>query len=180
MRGRRLVGTVFALLAVVGMLLPQTVLAAEPVVTDVALSEGGILQGQVVQPQTGLAIASTPVTLKTQDQIVATTTTGSDGRFAIQGVRGGVHQIVAGEGHGVYRFWSPGTAPPSAQANATVYTQTALAASSPDVPVTLTQNGGGGGVMAFLTNPLVIAGVIATAIAVPIVVANSNHHSSSP
>jgi hypothetical protein len=179
MRGRKLVGTVLVSLAMGGMLFPEMGMAAEPVVTDVALADGGILQGQVIQPQTGLAMANTPVTLRTQDQVVAVTTTGSDGRFVIQGVRGGVHQLAAGDGQGAYRFWSPGTAPPSAKTSATVYTQTVSENSNPNVPVALTQHGGKGPVMKFLTNPIVIGAAVATAIAVPIAVANSHHHSSS-
>ena len=70
----------------------------------------------------------------------------------------------SGEGHGIYRFWSPGTAPPAAQKGAIVYTQNG--------------NGGGGGLKMFLSNPIVIAGIVATAIAVP--VALNNSHPSSP
>jgi hypothetical protein len=190
----RKVRFVFSLLAVVGIGLPAAAFAAAPAtaptVTDVALVQGGLLQGQVVNPVNGSGMANVPVTLRTQDQIVASTTTGADGRFAIQGVRGGVHQVVAGEGQGIYRFWAPGTAPPAAQVKAVVYTQTAVAETSPNVPVTYTgcdtctgsgQGGGaaaGGGFKRFITNPWVIGGVVATAIAVPVALNNSGHSDS--
>lgn len=172
--------TLLASLAVAGLCLPEAACAAgptAPAVTDVALAQGGVLQGQVVSPQTGKPMANVPVTLRSQDKVVATTMTATDGRFTVQGVRGGVHQVVAGEGHGIYRLWTPGTAPPSAQVNAVVYTETvAVAQSSPNIPVTYTA---AGGVKGFLTNPWVIGGVVATAIAVPVAL-NNTHHSSSP
>jgi hypothetical protein len=165
------------------MCVPQAAVAIgpdlKPAVTDVALADGGLLQGQVVNPQSGVGAANMPVTLRMQDQIVATTTTDAAGRFAVQRLRGGVHQVIAGESQGIYRFWSPGTAPPSAQVNAVVYTQP-ITAANPSVPITYTQAGGDGGFKMFLANPIVIGAVVATAIAVPVVLNNSHHHSASP
>lgn len=154
-------------LATIGMILPQAALAAEPTpapaVVDVALSDGGVLRGQIVDLQ-GASVTGIPVSVKIQDRDVAATTSTADGRFAVQGLRGGVYQVAAGEGHGIYRLWSAGTAPPSAQNGAIVYTQ----------------NGNGTGTMrSLLTNRVVlIAGVVATAIAVPLALANSQ--SASP
>ncbi len=182
MRTRKIVGAAVVYLAALGMCLPQAAMAVslelKPVVTDVALTDGGVLHGQVVNPQTGVGAANLPITLRVQDQIVASTTTDAAGRFAIQNVRGGEHQIIAGENQGIYRFWSAGTAPPSAQATAVVYMQP-VTATQPNVPLTYTDDGGqGGGLKMFLANPLVIGAIVATAIAVPL--ALSHHHSASP
>jgi hypothetical protein len=157
-------------MAVLGLCVPSLALAVEslpqPVVTDVALDNGGTLQGQLVDLP-GNNVAGVPVSMRTQDHHVATTTTLADGRFTVQGLKGGVYQVAAGEGQGVYRLWSPGTAPPSARNGAIVYTQNCRGGGC-----------GGGGLKNFLANPLVIAAIVATAIAVPVALANS--HDASP
>lgn len=167
MRTGCLIRSVAASLAVLGLCLPQVAFAesapATPAVVDVAMADGGVLHGQVVDLQKGGA-ANVPVTVRTQGNDVAKTTTQKDGRFTVQGLRGGVYQVAAGQGQGVYRLWTANAAPPSAQNNAVVYTQNT--------------NGKSGGLKTFLANPIVIAGIVATAIAVPVALANS--HSSSP
>ena len=166
MKRGRLFRGVFVSLALVGLCLPEVALAAEqapaPVVTDIALADGGTLHGQLVDLRGG-GVAGAPVSLRAQDREVANTTTTTDGRFQVQGLQGGVYQVAAGQGNGTYRFWTPGTAPPAAQKGAIVYTGS---------------GGGGGGLKSFLSNPLVIAGIVATAIAVP--VALNNMPSASP
>jgi hypothetical protein len=162
MKRARFIRGVFVSLAVVGLCVPEVALAAEqtppPVITDIALAEGGTLHGQLVDLRAG-GVAGAPVSLRAQDREVAATTTRSDGRFEVPGLRGGVYQLAAGQGNGIYRFWSPGTAPPAAQKGAIVYTQ----------------NGGGqgGGLKMLLANPVVVAGIVATAIAVPVALSNS-------
>ena len=161
----KLVRSVLISLAAVGMCMPQVAFAMEtaaaPAVVDIALSDGGVLHGRVVDLQ-GANVSGVPVSVKAQNRDVATATT-ADGSFSVQNLRGGVYQVAAGEGQGAYRLWSDGTAPPSAQNGAIVYTQNGAPRS---------------GLKAFLTNPIVIVGVVATAIAVPVALANS--HSASP
>jgi hypothetical protein len=176
----RLVRGMLSSLAVLGMCSPNVSLAAgpdaKPAVADVALADGGLLRGQVVDPHTGVVAANLPVTVRMQDQIVASTRTDAAGRFAVQRLRGGVHQIIAGDSQGMYRFWSPGTAPPSAQVDAVVYLEPAAPA-RPNVPITYTYGGRDGGFKMLLTNPIIVGAVIATAIAVPIVL-SQRHHAS--
>ena len=57
-------------------------------------------------------------------------------------------------------MWTANAAPPSAQKDALVYTQFGA--------------GGGGGLKMLLANPIVVAGVVATAIAVPVAIANAS------
>lgn len=164
MKTGRVVRGVLISLAALGMCIPQVAFAvqtapaaATPAVVDIALEDGGVLNGRLVDLQ-GANVANMPVSVKVQNREVATTKTGEDGRFSVKDLKGGVYQVSAGQGEGAYRLWSNGAAPPSAQKGAIVYTQ--------------------GGVKMLLANPIVIAGVVATAIAVPVALANSS--SSSP
>jgi hypothetical protein len=161
-----LVRTVLVLMATLGICLPEAAFAAAPppppAVTDIALADGGVLHGQVVDLQGGRA-ANLPVSIKAQDREVARAVTTADGRFAVPGLRGGVYQLAAGDGQGIYRVWAPKTAPHTAQSNAIVYTQ------CPQPRSTLKM---------LLATPIVIAGVVATAVAVPVALANSG--SGSP
>lgn len=147
-------------MAALGVCMPELALAASPptppAVIDVAMADGGVLHGQVVDLQGG-STTGVPVTVKGQNQEIIRTTTAKDGQFSVQGLRGGVYQVAAGDGQGVYRLWTAKAAPPSAQKNAVVFTQ-----------------GMFGGPKMLLANPIVIAGVVATAVAVPVALANSN------
>lgn len=169
MKTRRIVNGVMVSLAAIGFLLPQPLVAGNPApasaVVDVALRDGGVLIGQVVDEQ-GAAVENVGVSLRYQDRDLTASKTTKEGYFAFKGLRGGVYQVVAAKGHGVYRVWSPGTAPPAAQEGALVV--------SGDKVVRGQQSGGG--FRAFITNPLVIAGIVATAIAVPVAIHNSEHH----
>jgi hypothetical protein len=156
MKTGRVFRGVAILAATFGICLPQVAIASmpTPAVVDIAMADGGVLHGQLIDLQ-NRGVASVPVSVKAKNQEVARTTTTNDGRFAVQGLRGGVYQVAAGQGPGIYRLWTAKAAPPSAQKNAIVYTQ-------------------GGGAKMLLANPIVVAGVVATAIAVPVAVANSN------
>ena len=181
MRRMGIVRRLLVSLAVVGLCLPNAVLAAgvktnaAPPAIDVALSGGGLLMGQVVDPQ-GAASAKVPVSLRMQDREIATSLTDNRGYFVVANLRGGVYQIVAPGGHGMYRLWAPGTAPPGAQ-------QGALVMARQDLVRGQCYTGGGvpcGGALGFwLCNPWVVAGVAATAITVPVVIHNSKDDPAS-
>ena len=179
MKTSRFVRSVVVSLATLGMCLPQVAMAVDPApapaVVDVALADGGVLHGQVVDLQ-GSGVAGTPVTVKAQNHTVAATTTTANGAFGVKGLRGGVYQVATVQGQGVYRLWSAGTAPPAAQATAVVYAQN-VPSSTVDGNVVVYAQNGGGGLKMLLANPIVIAGVIATAVAVPVALANSHHAS---
>jgi hypothetical protein len=156
-------------MGVLGTCLVGTVSAdgpsTRPPVTDLALRDGGFLAGQVVDPQ-GVPLAKVRVSIQDeQGQEVVATVTDQQGRFAVAGLRGGVYPIVTPQARRIYRLWAPGTAPPSAQQGAMIV--------SGD---TIRGAGGQGGLTSFLTNPLVIGGAVATAIAVPVAIHNSNRN----
>ncbi len=174
MKIARLVRGVALSLAALGVCVPQIAFAVEPApaILDVALADGGVLHGQVLNTQ-GVGAAGMPVYIRAQERDVAAVTTAANGAFSVQGLKGGVYQVSTLQGHGVYRLWSPGTAPPAAQNGAIVYTQSTAVDSG---VVHYTQNGSeGGGLKMLLANPVVIAGVVATAVALPIAL-NQWHH----
>jgi len=155
-------------LASIGVLLPQLALGAGTVkpgqsvlstaVRDVALQEGGLLKGQVLDTQ-GAAVAGIPVAVVLQGKPIATTKTDASGGFAVAGLGGGIYQIVTPQGGAAYRLWAPRTAPPAA-------TTSALIVNGDNV---VRGGVGGGGLIGFLANPWVLGGIVAAAIAVPLV-----------
>lgn len=162
----RLRGLVVAA-AAAGMVLSQFAYAASAgqparpipsIVRDVVLQEGGILTGQVLDAA-GAPVAATPVAVVDQDRAVATALTGDDGRFAMTGVKAGVYQVATAKGVTVCRLWAPRTAPPSALPDALVVNGETVVRGAMN---------GGGGVIGFLSNPWVLAGIVAAAIAVPL------------
>lgn len=172
MKGRRIIGTMLVWVAAVGFFLPQSMLAAPvaseptPGVIDVALADGGVLHGQVVDPQ-GICLENVPMSVRHRDREVAITTSGENGRFAVENLRGGVYQLVAPSGGGVYRLWTPGTAPPASR-------HAVLVVVDRD-----TVRGQYGGALRFwLSNPWVIAAIVATAVAVPVAIHNSRRTAS--
>jgi hypothetical protein len=104
--------------ACLGMVVPQIGVAANNPVgpMDLRLSGSGTLAGQVVDDQ-GKPVR-TDVLVTYGGMVVAKTTTNRSGRFAVSGVRGGVHQIVAGNSSTLTRIWSENTAPASAKSAA--------------------------------------------------------------
>jgi hypothetical protein len=161
MKAVQVVRATMVSMALVSLCVPSVAFAiepaAQPAVIDIALADGGTLHGRAIDLQGG-EVTGIPVSLQTQDQRVVSTTTAKDGRFVVQGLRGGVYQVAVGQGHGTYRLWSPGTAPPSALNDAVVYTD--------------------GEVKKVLTNPFVMGCALAAAVAIPLALSSS--HSASP
>jgi len=172
--------------AVVGICIPQPVLAGAPAalpssVGDVALCEGGVLLGRVVNPE-GIGKAGIPVAIVAGKQELAVSKTDADGYFAFRGLRGGVYQVASSDGQGVYRLWSPDTAPPSAEQGALVVTNEPVVRGQQcgqqcGQPGTQYSNNGmlpgmryGGRLRFWLSNPWVLGGLVATAVAVPVII----------
>ena len=136
-------------------------------VIDIQLQHQGTLQGHVVDSQ-GRPV-DTHVAILKNGNLVSRTTTDQRGAFSITGLRGGVFQIKTQRGVGVYRLWTPNTAPPMARASLMLV----------DGPVVRGQllggaSGAGGGLLGnaalspAITTPAMVAGMIATAVAVPV------------
>jgi hypothetical protein len=92
---------------------PAQIQPAAPMVLDVALAEGGLLRGQVVDGA-GQPVAEAPVAVFYEGKEVAKTTSDADGNFAISSLKGGQHVVISGDHGGLCRMWSTQTAPPSA------------------------------------------------------------------
>ena len=127
--------------------------------TDVELLPGGVLVGQVVDSN-GAPMAAVRVSLLQADREVTAAMTDRLGNFSVSGLGGGTFEIVAGQARGIYRVWVPNTAPPQAQRG-----------------VLIAPQGGGvraqGGPLGFwLSNPWVVAGLVAAAVTVPVVIHN--------
>ncbi len=156
--------------ASLGMVLPHSAYAASTsaarpavsAVRDVALQDGGSLTGQVLDAA-GTPVVGTAVAVLDQGHAVATTQTGAEGRFAVSGVKAGVYEVATSNGVTVCRLWAPRTAPPAAQADAlVVHGDTVVRGGGECAPA------GRGGVIGFLSNPWVLGGIVAAAIAVPL------------
>ena len=153
---------------------PQLILAAEvnqPVVArsaavavapqDVALADGGVLIGQVVDTA-GKPQAMTPVSLSTGGKEIARVTTDAKGEFRVASLKGGVYQVSTKGNSSVYRFWAPQTAPPSSLSGLNMVSGDSVVRG---------QMGGGPLASAgqwIAEHPIITAGAIATAIAVPL------------
>lgn len=167
MKSLGLVKAVAIVVATTGVCVPQALMAAEsvarqPIAADVALRDGGVLLGQVVDTQ-GTAKAGVAVTVHSGDRELAAAKTDAGGYFAFRGLGGGVYRLSAAEGQGLYRVWAPETAPASAG-------QGALIVAGQDL--VRGDFGPGGEVIGWtkfcLSNPWVMAGLVAAAVAIPL------------
>jgi hypothetical protein len=146
------------------MLLPQSVLAAQmetgnqpAQITDVALGNGGVFAGQVVDSQ-GVPLAGTDVVVLRNGTAIQQAKTDANGQFSVSNLKGGIYQVVTNRSNGTYRCWASQTAPPSAVPAALVVANNEVVRGSL----------GNGGWFQFLGNPWVIAGGVAAAIAIPL------------
>ena len=166
MKMLRLLRGVAVSLACLGLMIPRPALATEPApqtnnkVADVALANGGVLHGQVVNAQ-GAPVAKVEVRAATQGNFVGTAMTDDQGQFAIADLRGGVYHVGTVQNGYAFRIWDANTAPPVAQPAALIVTGEE------------TVRGGWGKnccgwCWQCLTNPWVMGAIVAAAIAIPL------------
>jgi hypothetical protein len=158
----------------VGFVFPRNLVIAAgvgepPTIRDVALHQDGLLLGQVLSKD-GTPVAGVPVTISRENRVLGTATTNEKGIFAFRGLKGGVYQLTSANGVVAYRVWQSQTAPPGASPAAIVV------AGEDAVRGQL----GCGYLGMFLSRPLVIAGVIGAAIAVPLAIALSEDEEEAP
>lgn len=144
-------------------------------VVDVALDASGALNGQAMSSQ-GQPLAHAPVTLDDGTRQWQATT-NADGAFRFDGVHGGSYRIQSGNQMQLCRAWKAGTAPPSANravmvvdGQPTVLGQYCGSPVGCGTPVC----DGLSGCKELLRNPLVIGGIIAAAIAIPVAIHNAD------
>jgi len=80
---------------------------------DVELSGDGVIVTRVVNLQ-GNPVVGQRVAILFQNREIASAVTDNDGLIAVSGLKPGVHALATETGSTVCRFWSDGTAPPSA------------------------------------------------------------------
>jgi len=161
MRKFPLTHTVAAAVACLGVVLPPEAIAAPPAaggISDVALHERGTLVGAVYTAH-GLPERGAIVSIQTGGTEVARTTTDEHGRFAAEGLKGGVYRVATTDGVAMYRAWTAGTAPPVAEKAALIVT------GSQDVA---RGQLGGLGLGGWMCNPWIQAAILAAAVTAPL------------
>lgn len=104
---------------VAGVLIcPAPLLASEKITTaavrDIELTNQKAIAGAVVTPE-GAAVAGEKIEVFSNAKLIARVQTDARGRFQVKGLRPGIHVVRSRFGAKACRFWSPGTAPPSAR-----------------------------------------------------------------
>lgn len=152
-------------LACAGMLFQPAAMAAPQamITTDIALRDGGVLVGQVVDGQ-GVALARTPVAVLQNNKEIARVETDKQGTFAVAGLKGGVYQVASLGHQGVYRLWAAQTAPPAAKKGLIMVSGNVVRGQGPFSTVT-------GWIS---EHPLMTTAILATAIAVPLAIDDDN------
>lgn len=148
--------------------IPSSTRGEKPVtaVMDIALRDQGVLTGQVTT-EDGKPLAGVPVALEVGGGVVANTTTDPHGAFSLASLRGGVYQVTIPGACQTCRLWAPWTAPPAASPVLRLVIRPQLArGQSPSRS------------RGFLVQPLIVGGLVATAVAVPLAVHSHNSHTN--
>jgi hypothetical protein len=141
-----------------------------PKVIDVELGQSGSLQGQVAT-RDGTPAGGTPIVLFRGDVAVARTEADQQGRFAFGNLPGGVYVLAAPSGGHICRVWARGTAPPTATEQVLLVTNTAIVRGQTFCPTSLYEW--------FETHPVLGYTAVTAAIAIPIILINSDDDSAS-
>jgi hypothetical protein len=177
-------------LAVVGICLPLPALAAESNlrsadgatdrgawrVVDVELRPGGMLVGQVLDAG-AQPVSDADISILSGDSAVASTRTDASGLFAVTGLRGGMHQVQTNDTAQVCRLWAPGTAPPTSPSAVQIVTGDEIVRGQWGPPP---GNGFLKNAKVWATNPFVIGGVVAAAVAIPVAIHNADDDDDGP
>jgi hypothetical protein len=153
-----------------GITMPSACLAA-PAGTgqhDVALGDGGVLVGQVVNPQ-GVVKANANVSIRYGNHEVVRTTTDANGVFAAKGLRGGQYEILTDDGYRTCRLWAPETAPPAARPAALVVSGQQVVRGQGFMPHGVPGQGPFKAWVGWMkAHPYLTAGTVAVAVAAPL------------
>ena len=111
------------------------------------------------------------VMVQKPDGTVCLTTTDGNGEFQCLTLRGGVHHVICGRSGRVVRLWAAGTAPPSAGTQLMIVQtgETIRAQHEPGPILTHWES-----LKCHLTNPFIVGGIVAAAVAIPVAIHNAN------
>ena len=161
------------------MLSPFAHAATGTMPRDVTLHQGGVLLGQVVNEQ-GKALANSPVLISQSGKEITRAFTDKSGKFTVQNLNGGVYQISSVGHADNYRCWAPNTAPPAAQKGLMLVSKNDLVRAQDCGSGVCCGSGvdcgsgcgcGGGGLLGWMADhPIITAGAIGAAIAIPLAV----------
>ncbi len=154
-------------LACLGMLISPTFAGQAPrgtSIPDVKMTAGGV-EGAVVNANRAESAGSRVVILH-RGEVKAQVKTDKNGRFRVENLKGGVYQFRTEQGGGAFRLWAERTAPPKAATKLLIVEQGKVVRGifGHDGHGT----GHGGQIMNALSNPWVLAGIVAVAVAVPL------------
>lgn len=127
----------------------------ERTVQDVQLKEEA-LRGALVD-KAGNGVEDAPVVIGQKGKLIKELRTDSEGRWQLANVEPGVYQVISHGSAAVYRVWSAENAPKNAKAGI-------IHQVDPEVA----RGGGPNPLLNALTNPILIALLIAAAIAIPL------------
>jgi hypothetical protein len=102
--------------------------------------------------------------------------TNAEGAFSAAGLKGGVYELSTPTSRGVYRLWAPRTAPPAARQGVMLVSgpETVLGQYGPPP-----SQGPFGTAMGWISeHPFITAGIVATAIAVPLALQDDDDDAS--
>jgi hypothetical protein len=132
-------------------------------IPDVSLSREGIFSGKVVNAQ-GRPIAKAEITFCQSNKVITKVSTYDQGDFYVSGLPPGVYQLFVSPNQVVtVRVWDGQTAPPSARSELLVVVNDLTVRGQRRI-----------GELLPLESTVVVGGMVAAAIAIPIAIANSN------
>ena len=131
-------------------------------VNDIALGKGGQLSGYVLDRQ-GQPAEAFRLKVVQSGRPDVEVVTDKQGRFQVDGMRGGPFQVRAGENTYLCRGWVHGTAPPKARNQLLVVAGGAVERGQRPIGE--------------LVDPVMLGLIVAAAIAIPIAVSNSKNSS---
>lgn len=175
MKGMRVVRTPVVIAVCLAMAMPATLAQGNEVrkaagrpaveISDLVLDAQGGLQGVVVDVH-GAPQSAAKVVLVQQKREIGRAQADRQGRFRVSGLRGGVYAIQSGGQVRFVRAWTAKTAPPNAKPTALIVAGNGVIRGQ--MPLE----------QFFSSDAVVIAGLVAALIAIPIVVSNQGGDSS--
>jgi len=150
--------------------------AARPVLVQDVVLDRGVLHGVIVpdpaEPDRGRTVAGVRVAALRDGEAVAETRSDAAGRFTLSGLRGGRYAIVVARPGRVesnyLRVWTPGAAPPKASAVARLVPGGGIVLGQGPLPAVS------------FSEAALIAGVVAGAVAAPIIYHNAQKSNRVP
>ncbi|MGQ9505107.1 MAG: carboxypeptidase-like regulatory domain-containing protein [Thermogutta sp.] len=132
-------------------------------IPDISLGEKGILSGKVVDAQ-GNPVSQAEIAVYQANATVAKVISGEHGDFCVTGLRPGVYQLIVLPNQGVtVRVWEKRAAPPAARSQLLVVVNYDTVRGQRRI----------GELLPLDNTTIVVGGMVAAAIAIPIAVANS-------